>query len=163
MATSYNSLEQEVVRRAEALANTDKPTKGIRETSEENWRTCLSQHVEELGEQVELSDPMKEVVRRQGYSQNCAKPIGLFYNNEELIAEQDQKIANAPVDKKRASLIESFQWHAEEMDTEPPISSEVVIPGVGKVLVASELRTPHESWDELIHYVDQKYRKARRK
>lgn len=154
MTSSDNNVERRIVRRAAKLSKNDNPPKTMKVRSRDQWEEYLTS-------QTELSDTMKRVVRRQGYSQNCAKPMGLYFGVDALVATQDPQIASGSAEQKRRSFIESFRWHAEEMNWREPISSEAIIPEVAKLIEISELPTPAESLEELTQYVEQVYRKRR--
>jgi hypothetical protein len=112
--------------------------------------------------QVDLSPSMCEVVRRQGYNSNRAKPIGIFLGNQPLIAKQDNRMAVDSDEAKRRSLIESFYYHAEVVPGRvgglDRISRDEVIPHVVEILKASALPTP--ATENLEQYVETHYRAA---
>lgn len=113
-----------------------------------------------LDEEIDLSGPMRTVAYRTGYMKNRGRAVGLFLGSEELIRnepEGEEKVSY-PVDKKRESLIEAFQYPAEQ----PPlpfwkeVPRAVIIPEVTEILKASELPTPQTSSVE--QYVEKKCR-----
>ena len=114
-----------------------------------------------LDDQVGLSDAIKPVVRRQGAAQNCLKPIGLFLGKDELVAMQDETTAVDSDEARRWSFIESFQYFAEYDNHRDPISREVVISAVAKLLSASSLPNPRD--EQIEQYVEDRYRRIEQK
>jgi hypothetical protein len=114
-----------------------------------------------LDDQVGLSDAIKLVVLRQGAAQNCPKPIGLFLGKDELVAMQDETTAVGSDEARRRSFIESFQYFAEYDNYGDPISREVVISAVAKLLSASSLPNPRD--EQIKQYVEDRYRRIERK
>lgn len=114
-----------------------------------------------LDDQVGLSDTIKPVVRRQGAAMNCLKPIGLFLGKDELVAMQDETTAVDSDEARRRSFIESFQYFAEYRNHGEPISREVVISAIAKLLAASSLPNPKD--EQMEQYVEERYRRIKRK
>ena len=142
-----NNINGTVAQKVEQLAETGR-----------NDSAVASDWIELIDEAVDLSNEMRKVVRRQAESANRAKPIGLFFDDGELIdqvAVPPAVDSDASDEEKRNSLIESYQWHAEEKLNHRQIPPNVVIPEVAEILEASALPNPD---GDLLAYVEEKYR-----
>lgn len=132
-----------------------------------------------LKAQVDCSGPICDVVKKQGFASNRAKPIGLFLGNDELVELQDDSKTLAalradpgtddPIEVRHKSFIESFWWNAEEHDPyhlyKPEDESigivrsnedrKKVIMSVAELLAVSSL--PDPQYEPRLEYIAEKY------
>lgn len=154
--SDHTNYEQRLVSIIKQLDEMD-----VKDRDEIAWDSHLydaqSTWIKVLTSGSDFPEAIEEVAARQIRAGNRAKPVGLYFDRSDIIAIQDKDMADRSNDAKRESLIESFQFHAEEWNRRN-ISRHVVVPAVAKILRKSNLAVDDVD-NDLRSHVEKKYRK----
>ena len=116
----------------------------------ENWANWINNQLDDA-----LSPQMMSVLRTQGAKPNRHKPIGLHFNETDLVDAPIRQGSHSRAESHRKSYLESFYYYGR-VHPSVPLSFEELVPATAKIFEVSYLSNPLEvsDFDGLLTYIE---------